>query len=202
MLLGLRDWDISTLHALYGDGASGVVRFTMILLSVLGSGWSLLALIPLGMNRRARRFAVDLLLTALVAAVAVTLLKDTFHRLRPSVALADVHALWDDPRDYSLPSGHATGSFVVAAFAAVALFRSHTSRLASIALSLFGFALAATIAVSRVYLGVHFPTDVISGAMLGTMIGLVGGTLHAKASSRGWPDPVEGLVRWFRGRAR
>jgi undecaprenyl-diphosphatase len=152
----------------------------MVALTVIGSGWTLLGLVPLLVHGRTRRFAVDLLGVALVAALVVSLLKELFRRVRPCVALENIHALWDDPRDFSLPSGHATGSFVVAGFVAVAVLRSRMRPTVSLAVSLFGFALAAAIGVSRVYLGVHYPTDVVAGSLLGLSLGVAGGMRYTR----------------------
>jgi undecaprenyl-diphosphatase len=152
----------------------------MVALTVIGSGWTLLGLVPLLVHGRTRRFAVDLLGVVLVAALVVSLLKELLRRVRPCVALENIHALWDDPRDFSLPSGHATGSFVVAGFVAVAVLRSRMGPTASLAVSLFGFALAAAIGVSRVYLGVHYPTDVVAGSLLGLSLGVAGGMRYTR----------------------
>jgi undecaprenyl-diphosphatase len=154
----------------------------MVALTVIGSGWTLLGLIPLLVHARTRRFAAHLLGMALVAAVIVSALKELFQRARPCVTLENIHALWGDPRDFSLPSGHATGSFVVAGFVAVAVLRSRKRPTVSAAVSLFGFALAAAIGISRVYLGVHYPSDVIAGGALGLLLGIAGGMRYTATS--------------------
>ena len=182
MLLALRQWDVSTLRLLYGGEAAGVLGTLMVALTVIGSGWSLVGLVPLLAYGRTRRFAAHLLGVTLVAAVVVSALKELFRRARPCVTLENIHALWDDPRDFSLPSGHATGSFVVAGFVAVAILRSRQGPTVSVAISLFGFALAAAIGISRVYLGAHYPTDVVAGSALGLSLGIAGGMRYASTS--------------------
>jgi undecaprenyl-diphosphatase len=190
MLLGLHDWDLSTLRSLYGGGTGGTLERLMVALTLLGSGWSLLGLIPLLTHRRTRRYAVDLLCVVLLGAILVSGLKDAFARVRPCVALTDIHALWDNPSDYSLPSGHATGSFIVAAFVAVTVHRSRMGLAASLAIGLFGCTLASAIALSRVYLGVHYPSDVIVGALLGLSIGMAGGARHNATRTTGPAKPI------------
>ncbi|HYX87181.1 MAG TPA: phosphatase PAP2 family protein [Gaiellales bacterium] len=112
------------------------------------------------------RFRRPLVLVATIAAELVAgqvdaVLKDAIGRDRPPVADPAVHALIPVPSDPSMPSGHA-----VMAFAGAVLLGVVASRLRWP----LG-ALAVAIAVSRVYLGVHYPSDVIVGAAVGAVIG-------------------------------
>lgn len=80
------------------------------------------------------------------------------------------------PKDFSFPSGHSASSF--AAALPLLLFRTR-----------FGLPmviLAALIAFSRLYFGVHYPTDVLVGALLGLLWGMVG-TMLARSAGRKWP---------------
>ena len=102
--------------------------------------------------------------TAITVGIAVvlsdliaTLLKHVVDRHRPPLD----EALIPLPGSPSFPSGHATTAFAAAAVIAVLC-----PRLAKPA-----FALAAFVALSRVYLGVHFTLDIAVGAVLGTLIG-------------------------------
>ncbi len=109
-----------------------------------------------------------------VTSLVTDALKDAFDRARPPVADPGISALVDLPGNASFPSGHASVAFAGAA--ALAMFHP---RLAAAAVGL-----AAAIAVSRVYLGVHFWSDVLAGAALGIAIGagtalLVGRVLAA-----------------------
>ena len=90
-------------------------------------------------------------------------LKNVFDRPRPSVADPAVHPLVAVPHSSSMPSGHATGAF--AAAVAVGLVHPRLRRPL--------VALAALIALSRVWLGVHYPTDVLAGAALGTGVAVL-----------------------------
>ena len=100
----------------------------------------------------------SLLATAalLLASLASGLLKDAFDRARPALA----EPLVSLPADASLPSGHAATA--AAAAGVVALLHPR------LRLPLAG--LVAAIALSRVYLGVHYPSDVLAGAGLGLAI--------------------------------
>jgi undecaprenyl-diphosphatase len=81
-----------------------------------------------------------------------------------------------------MPSGHAMNAFAGAVLLAAAVPRARWPLLV----------LAALIALSRVYLGVHFPSDVIAGALLGSAIGAAAAWLLARA---------ERMLRVRRGQA-
>jgi len=84
-------------------------------------------------------------------------LKLIFQRERPFYNLPGMLLLIPPPGDYSFPSGHAASSFAAAA----AIF--YWNRKAGLA----AFVLAFLIAFSRLYLFVHYPSDVLAGALLG-----------------------------------
>jgi len=161
------------IYAAAGGALTGVAQ----LLSAIGSGWMMLGLVPVYGIARWRRFALGLTLTLATSAAIVFALKAAFGRPRPCVGLPGVHALCATPSDPSFPSGHACGSFTVAAFVIVSLWAEGSLRGASRAL-VAGvlLALATGIAWSRVYLGVHFPADVVAGALLGAAIGALAGS--------------------------
>jgi membrane-associated phospholipid phosphatase len=94
--------------------------------------------------------------------------KDLVARLRPCRAIEGLRLILPCPKSYSMPSGHAIGSF------AFALPLWNLSReYITVAWRLYPVVLAAMIAFSRLYLGVHYPTDVLAGALMGALIGLV-----------------------------
>jgi len=106
--------------------------------------------------------------TLLVLGVAVglsdwsgALLKDALQRIRPCHVIPAVHLLAGCTRSFSLPSNHAVN---MAALATAAWITRTPGRL-------FLCVLAAGVAFSRVYLGVHYPGDVLLGALWGVAIG-------------------------------
>ena len=116
------------------------------------------------------------------------LLKALVGRARPCASLAHVHALvFSTPHDPSFPSGHAAGAFAVAAFVA---FEARVHVAAKIAL----FVLAAGIAVSRVVLGVHFPSDIAAGAALGTVASLSFSIARRSFSKRKWNEAARASI--------
>lgn len=109
------------------------------------------------------RYAALLGLGAAVAVLASQFLKRLCCRTRPSCAMGDFAALAENPDAFSFPSGHTAAAFGIA----VAL-SGEGSGLGALTL-----ALASGIAVSRVYLGAHYPLDVGAGALLGTVSGVL-----------------------------
>ncbi len=90
-------------------------------------------------------------------------LKDLLARSRPCEALYGVRLLVRCPPSFSMPSGHAIASF---AFAVSFFILSRD--ILSKGWRWYGIVLAAMIAFSRVYIGVHYPADVVVGMLLGT----------------------------------
>jgi undecaprenyl-diphosphatase len=111
------------------------------------------------------RAAVAAVLAVTTAAMLVTVLKDFTDRARPPVADSSIQPIGIVPESSSFPSGHAATAF--AAAVAVALVYPRLGRPL--------LALAVVVAVSRVYLGVHYVLDVAAGTMLGIAIGLMAG---------------------------
>lgn len=122
---------------------------TVILLFIFG-GWS------------GKKAAVIMAISMAVLIVLGTVAKDAIGRERPAIPAADI--ILGSDGDKSFPSGHAT---IVSAGAAVAwaLFRD-TRRKFAVSVALVTEAML--VCISRVYVGGHYPTDVIGGILLGT----------------------------------
>lgn len=130
-------------------------------LGELGACWIFLALVLLFIKKYRRAGAVMLIAMALGALLGEGIIKNIVCRPRPFQYFdAACPLLIDPPSGYSFPSGHSCASFA----AATALFLQHR-RAGSLAL-----VLAALIAFSRVFLFVHFPTDILAGALLGILL--------------------------------
>jgi undecaprenyl-diphosphatase len=164
--------DRSVLKALYAGGLPSDFVNAIAVVSFLGSGWMLLGLLPPLLVRQYRLPAAAALATLTVTSAAVASIKALTGRIRPCNTLAWANTLSIDvPSDHSFPSGHAAGSF------AFALFVWSSNRRAGWIL----IALSSLVAVSRVALGVHYPSDVVAGALLGSVLGWTAARLYAAA---------------------
>jgi undecaprenyl-diphosphatase len=119
-----------------------------------------------------RTYIGTALAAVLIAILAILLayalgsqLKVLIARPRPCQALEGVRLLFHCPSSFSLPSSHAVTSFAYAT--PLALLTRPFLRLAW---RLMPVALATAVAFSRPYLGVHYPSDVLAGALLGTVV--------------------------------
>ena len=92
------------------------------------------------------------------------LIKFLVDRPRPFVENPDIILLISAPTSSSFPSGHTIGAVAMA----VALYMYNKKA------GYIGFVFAAIIAFSRLYLYVHYPTDIIAGIVIGTICGYVG----------------------------
>jgi undecaprenyl-diphosphatase len=115
------------------------------------------------------RIFVLVAIADLAASVAANVLQRLFERRRP-----DVSRLLALPHSHSFPSGHASTSFACATVLALLEPRLRVPALL----------LAAAVAFSRLYVGVHYPTDVIAGAALGTATGLLTSAAARRRSPR------------------
>ena len=158
------DWTI--LHWIQNTLVCPAMDFLMPKITLLGNGgavWILAAGVLLA-TKKYRKHGAFLLAGLAVGVLAGNLtLKPLIARPRPCWLDESVQLLIANPTDYSFPSGHTLSSVI----GATVLTKANRK---------FGFAaipLAALIAFSRLYLYVHFPTDILGAAVLGVAIGLL-----------------------------
>lgn len=139
----------------------------MKIVTFLGNGgwfWILCAVVLLAIPKTRKTGYAAVL--SLIFGVIVTnlLLKNIVARPRPFAEIEALIPLIAKPTDFSFPSGHTTASFAVA----LVMLRMLPKKIGIPAV-----VLAALVAFSRLYLGVHYPTDVLAGFM----VALVGSSL-------------------------
>ena len=164
------DWDIlnwiQTLHTPAGD-------VLMPYISLLGDGgmiW-IIAGIVLTIFPRTRNIGIAVLIALILDVILCNgILKPLVARIRPCDIDTTVQLLIARPTDFSFPSGHTASSFA----AASALFMQKSR------FKIPALVLAVLIAFSRLYLFVHFPSDIAAGALVGIMCGAAGSYIAEK----------------------
>jgi undecaprenyl-diphosphatase len=153
----LRAW-FTTHHTPWLDA----VMLTLSSLGQAGTLWIILAAVARLENpRRAGRLWQMLLAIGLAYLLVDYVLKPGFARTRPFDAMLDVRIVGFRPVTYSFPSGHACSAFAGAWVLTLMWHR----------IAWLFWILAALIAFSRIYIGVHYPIDVLAGALLGLVVG-------------------------------
>ncbi len=113
-----------------------------------------------------RKHKKDALIFAFILFFGIVLnllLKDMFQRPRPDI-MPLIHE-----SSYSFPSGHAMNSFIFYISLCYFIFRDTRKKKLSIILTLLSVILILAIGISRIYLGVHYPSDVIAGFAAGLL---------------------------------
>ena len=179
MLEFIQNADWSILHWIQANlrcGALDAVLPKLTLLGEAGAIWIAVA-VALLLTKKYRKYGICLSL-ALVAGLLICNvgLKNIVARPRPCW-LEAIDLLVKNPKDYSFPSGH-TWSAVTGAWVATAANRK------------FGYVaipLAIVLAFSRLYLFVHFPSDVLAGALLGALLGILAVALQKHLPNKRCP---------------
>lgn len=137
-----------------------VMDKVMVVITSLGNGgaiWIVIACVLI-ISKKYRKTGLMLSGALILGAVfGEGILKHVVQRIRPCASIPAANLLISKPLSYSFPSGHTTSSFAAAGVLAK-YFKDYA----------FGFfTLASLIAFSRLYLYVHYPTDVLAGIILG-----------------------------------
>jgi len=136
--------------------------YLMVTISTLGDHgqvWILIALVLVALKNKKDRWCGVHILLALAANILIVnmCLKPWIGRVRPFTFRPDLILLVQLPKDGSFPSGHTSSSF--AAATAIYLYNKKWGMLALVFAGFMG--------ISRMYLYVHYPTDVAAGAVIG-----------------------------------
>lgn len=165
MIDSLLSIDYSILHYIMSNLRGEILTIFMRGITILGDFgmiWIVISLLLL-IRHRTRRCGIAMLFALLIGAIlGEGILKHAIMRSRPFTLYADLPALIAPPLSSSFPSGHTLSGFA----AATVLFCRNRK------IGIGAYALAALIAFSRLYLSVHFPSDVVAGMLLGIGVGV------------------------------
>ena len=151
-----------TINSLHNE----ILDKIMILITSLGNSgfiWILIDII-LTLKEKTRKCGILMLVSMFIGVIIGNIfIKNLVARQRPCWIDENIKLLIKCPKDYSFPSGH-----TMASFAASTIIWLYNKKIGIITICL-----SFLIAFSRMYLFVHFPTDVIAGMLLGIAIALL-----------------------------
>ena len=160
-------WDASVITAIYENVHSAFLTMFFRIVTLLGEGgifWIAVAVILL-FFKKTRRSGICIGASLLIGVIVGNgIIKNVVARPRPYDAIAGIESVVSHLSDYSFPSGHSLCCFE----AATALAMNRTKW------AIPAYVGAVLGAVSRLFLFVHYPTDVICGALLGVLFGVLG----------------------------
>ncbi|MEW6051916.1 MAG: phosphatase PAP2 family protein [Candidatus Zixiibacteriota bacterium] len=167
MLETLGNLDTTLFHFINGTLANPV---TDLVMPVVTNDWFLRVLYAVAMvlilwkgDRRLRWLVLFSAITiAFTDQISSVWLKHLFARPRPCHTILDMHLLVNCGAGYSMPSSHAANAFGQAALFGLSYGRWRWH--------LFGF--AAIVAISRTFVGVHYPFDILVGMVVGSLVGV------------------------------
>lgn len=124
---------------------------------------SLLFVLLIFGNRKYKLIGVEMFFALMISQIIVHSLKKILSRERPYKILQQLNTFGINLKDYSFPSGHTAASFSIAT----------TLALNVPSLLIIVFIVAMVVGISRIYLGVHYPTDVAAGIVIGLSIAFI-----------------------------
>ncbi len=156
----IQDIDINILIFIQEKMHTALMNKVMPVITSLGSGglvWVIITILLLISNKYKKVGMIMALSLILVTILGEGIIKHVVQRTRPCVDVPTMKMLVKIPKSYSFPSGHTAASFAAAGVLMINLKKY----------GLYALLLASLIAFSRLYLFVHYPSDVLVGAILG-----------------------------------
>ena len=154
--------DIEILNFINNNLHSPIMDKVMIFFTNLGNSgliWLIISLILIAIPKYRKVGIMALCALILTTILGEGVLKHILRRTRPFTTIQDFQLLITAPSSYSFPSGHTGSSFAVAGVLGSKLKKSR----------FYVYALAILIAFSRLYLYVHYPSDILAGIILGSV---------------------------------
>lgn len=174
-------FDFPVLYFIREHFSNPILDFLMPILSFITEGgviWFIIALILIFVPRfKAKYRACGIMMIIAMAAVFISselVLKNIVCRVRPCYIDTSVELIVNSPGGYSFPSSHSCSSFA----AATVIFLNNKR------VGLFALLFAGAVAFSRLYVFVHFPTDVLAGCLLGVLFACITCCIQKKLLQR------------------
>jgi len=171
----LYDWDIAVFNWIYSHFRYPLVEKFMSFITIkqnfIVPGVITLVLVLWFFKKRGLAFLIAAAaFVGLNDFISHNFLKEIVARPRPCHTLPDLQHVVNCSNSYSFPSNHASNLFTAATVTSLS-FRK---------MAFFAYTCALLVGYSRVYLGVHYPSDVLGGAVFGLLMGTLGYLFYKK----------------------
>lgn len=161
------NFDMAILDLIQSDIRTGFMDAIMPFITQLGDAGLIWIILSIGLiiPKKTRKIGFVMIIALILNGIICNIiLKPMLARIRPFDVNTAIKLLINKPRDFSFPSGHTSASFTAAS---VLFFRKSKLFVPSLVLAFL-------ISFSRLYLYVHYPSDVLAGLVLGVLCGYIG----------------------------
>lgn len=161
------NFDMAILDLIQSNIKTGFMDAIMPFITQLGDAGLIWIILSIGLiiPKKTRKIGFVMIIALVLNGIICNIiLKPMLARIRPFDVNTAIKLLINKPRDFSFPSGHTSASFTAAS---VLFFRKSKLFVPSLVLAFL-------ISFSRIYLYVHYPSDVLAGLVLGILCGYIG----------------------------
>lgn len=161
------NFDMAILDLIQSNIRTGFIDAIMPFITQLGDAGLIWIILSIGLiiPKKTRKIGFVMIIALILNGIICNIiLKPMLARIRPFDVNTAIKLLINKPRDFSFPSGHTSASFTAAS---VLFFRKSKLFVPSLVLAFL-------ISFSRLYLYVHYPSDVLAGLVLGVLCGYIG----------------------------
>ena len=161
------NFDMAILDLIQSNIRTGFMDAIMPFITQLGDAGLIWIILSIGLiiPKKTRKIGFVMIIALILNGIICNIiLKPMLARIRPFDVNTAIKLLINKPRDFSFPSGHTSASFTAAS---VLFFRKSKLFVPSLVLAFL-------ISFSRLYLYMHYPSDVLAGLVLGILCGYIG----------------------------